>query len=354
MAQTVGFIGIGVMGRPMAGHVLAKGYPLVVHTRTLSTAATLREAGARVLATPSEVAAASDVIITDKDTGNSFKSRIEVNKPLIHKGIAVYQASFDDGGTLIKIAARNMLGGATPIRTLEGRIGDVLAIELAGAKYQLEFSAFRPFNIENVGGPEPEASVGTLMSRMRSSLDSAARLQSKRELRNVGPSFQYKLRDAAGQAREYHNYMLPIQVDGRWFLMTGMRENPGDAFRFLRLPLDPAASLDEYSRLRDAVLNKALFPEVGRRFALSAAKADALGETMRTRLQETAERVLETFSTRGFQSVADFLDKAVPDSEREKAAEIYVRVLQGAAWEAWIGRIHGGRMWPWDRRSGGG
>jgi cytochrome c biogenesis protein len=279
---------------------------------------------------------ASDVIVTDKDTGNSFKSRIEVNKPLIHKGIAVYQASFDDGGTLIKIAARNMLGGAAPVRTLEGRIGDVLAIELAGAKYQLEFSAFRPFNIENVGGPEPEAAAGTLMSRMRSGLDSASRLQSKRELRNVGPSFQYKLRDAAGQAREYHNYMLPIQVDGRWFLMTGMRENPGDGFRFLRMPLDTAASLDEYSRLRDAVLNRALHAEVGRRFALTAAKADALGETMRTRLQETAERVLETFSTRGFQSVADFLDKAVPDGEREKAAEIYVRVLQGAAWEAWM------------------
>ena len=64
MAQTVGFIGLGVMGRPMAGHVLAKGYPLVVHTRTPSTAATLRDAGARVVTSPSAVAAASDVIIT--------------------------------------------------------------------------------------------------------------------------------------------------------------------------------------------------------------------------------------------------------------------------------------------------
>ena len=278
---------------------------------------------------------ASEVIVTDKDTKESFPARIEVNKPLIHKGIAVYQASFDDGGTLIKIAARNLFGGAAPLRSFEGRIGEVLALELGGMPYQIEFTAFRPFNIENVGAPEPEA-AGSLMSRMRSSLGSASRLQSKRELRNVGPSYQYKLRDNAGQAREYHNYMLPIQVEGRWLLMSGMRDAPGDAFRYLRLPLDDNASLDEFSRLRDAVLNKALYADVGRRFALTAAKSDALNETMRTRLQETAERVLETFSARGFQSVADFLEKAVPDDEREKAAEIYVRVLQGAAWEAWM------------------
>ena len=278
---------------------------------------------------------ASEVIVTDKDTGESFTARIEVNKPLIHKGIAVYQASFDDGGTLIKIAARNLFGGAAPVRSFEGRIGEVLSLELGGTSYQIEFTAFRPFNIENVGAPEPEA-TGSLMSRMRAGLGSASRLQSKRDLRNVGPSYQYKLRDNAGQAREYHNYMLPIQVDGRWLLLTGMRDAAGDVFRYLRLPLDDNASLDEFSRLRDAVLDKALYADVGRRFALTAAKSDAFNETMRTRLQETAERVLETFSSRGFQSVADFLEKAVPDDEREKAAEIYVRVLQGAAWEAWM------------------
>lgn len=278
---------------------------------------------------------ASEVIVTDKDTKESFNARIEVNKPLIHKGIAVYQASFDDGGTLIKIAARNLFGGAAPVRFFEGRIGEVLSLELGGTSYQIEFTAFRPFNIENVGAAEPEQ-AGSLMSRMRSSLGSASRLQSRRDLRNVGPSYQYKLRDNAGQAREYHNYMLPIQVDGRWLLMTGMRDAPGDAFRYLRMPLDDNATLDEFARLRDAVLDKALYADVGRRFALTAAKSDALNETMRTRLQETAERVLETFSSRGFQSVADFLEKAVPDDEREKAADIYVRVLQGAAWEAWM------------------
>ena len=61
-----------------------------------------------------------------------------------------------------------------------------------------------------------------------------------------------------------------------------------------------------------------------------------MSETVRTRLDETVVRVLDTFGRNGFQSVAEFLDKAVPEAERETAAGIYLRVLQGAAWEAWM------------------
>jgi cytochrome c biogenesis protein len=47
----------------------------------------------------------------------------------------------------------------------------------------------------------------------------------KKELRNVGPSISYKLRDAAGQAREYHNYMLPVDTgDGTPVFLLGVRE----------------------------------------------------------------------------------------------------------------------------------
>ena len=34
----------------------------------------------------------------DHETGKSFPATIEVNKPLIYKGVAVYQSSFEDGG----------------------------------------------------------------------------------------------------------------------------------------------------------------------------------------------------------------------------------------------------------------
>ena len=64
MKPPVGFIGLGLMGRPMAANLLKAGYDLTVWNRTASRADTLVEAGAKRAATPREVAAASEVVFT--------------------------------------------------------------------------------------------------------------------------------------------------------------------------------------------------------------------------------------------------------------------------------------------------
>ena len=61
---TVGFIGIGVMGRSMAGHLLDAGYAVHVYNRTQSKAQDLVDRGAQWQPSPGKVAAAADVIIT--------------------------------------------------------------------------------------------------------------------------------------------------------------------------------------------------------------------------------------------------------------------------------------------------
>jgi len=61
---TVGFIGIGVMGRSMAGHLLDAGYSVHVYNRTQSKAQDLVDRGAQWQPSPGKVAAAADVIIT--------------------------------------------------------------------------------------------------------------------------------------------------------------------------------------------------------------------------------------------------------------------------------------------------
>jgi 3-hydroxyisobutyrate dehydrogenase len=59
-----GFIGTGIMGRSMAGHLLAAGHSLHVFNRTRAKAEPLVERGAIWHDTPGDVAAASDVVIT--------------------------------------------------------------------------------------------------------------------------------------------------------------------------------------------------------------------------------------------------------------------------------------------------
>jgi 3-hydroxyisobutyrate dehydrogenase len=60
----VGWIGTGVMGGAMCGHLLRGGYPVTVTTRTRARADALTAEGAVWAATPAEVAAASDLVFS--------------------------------------------------------------------------------------------------------------------------------------------------------------------------------------------------------------------------------------------------------------------------------------------------
>lgn len=62
--DTVGFIGLGVMGRPMAKHILAKGFPVVAYNRSRAAIDELVAAGATAAASPADVARRASVVIT--------------------------------------------------------------------------------------------------------------------------------------------------------------------------------------------------------------------------------------------------------------------------------------------------
>jgi len=61
---TIGFIGLGIMGKPMARNLLDAGFPLVVHNRSRQAVDELAAAGATAASSPCEVAGGSDVVIT--------------------------------------------------------------------------------------------------------------------------------------------------------------------------------------------------------------------------------------------------------------------------------------------------
>ena len=64
MKPTIGWIGLGLMGRPMGANLLKAGYSLTVWNRTPARAENLVRQGAKLAATPREAAAASDVLFT--------------------------------------------------------------------------------------------------------------------------------------------------------------------------------------------------------------------------------------------------------------------------------------------------
>lgn len=64
MGERIGFIGLGIMGRPMARNLLAAGFPLTVHSRSPGPVDELVGEGAARAGGPAAVAAASDIVIT--------------------------------------------------------------------------------------------------------------------------------------------------------------------------------------------------------------------------------------------------------------------------------------------------
>ena len=73
--KPIGFIGLGIMGGPMAGHLAAAGYPVTVLDLNLAASEQLRDRfqNVRLASTPAEVAAASDIVVTMLPSGREVR-----------------------------------------------------------------------------------------------------------------------------------------------------------------------------------------------------------------------------------------------------------------------------------------
>ncbi|ODU90651.1 MAG: cytochrome C biogenesis protein [Thiobacillus sp. 65-69] len=269
----------------------------------------------------------SDVEVFDHTGKKVREATIAVNHPLIHDGIAIYQASFADGGTRLDIRGWNLFAPTASPFPVEGTVHQNTRLTSPAGDYTLEFVDFRPFNIENMG--EEDAPKNNAMS-----VFGGSPVASDKHMRNVGPSFQYKLRDTRGQAREFSNYMLPLELDGRWYMLSGVRETPNESFRYMRMPLDPDGSLDTFMRLRGALLNPELRPEIASRFARETLPKSAWGSDTEDKLKFSASQVLALFADGGFTALGRFIEEKVPAAERDKAAATYLRILELSTFEA--------------------
>ena len=86
MSETIGFIGLGVMGRPMAKHIAAKGHTVVVYNRSRAAMDELVAAGAIATDSPADVARRATVIITMvSDTPDRKSTRLNSSHPRLSR-----------------------------------------------------------------------------------------------------------------------------------------------------------------------------------------------------------------------------------------------------------------------------
>ena len=299
---------------------------------------------------------ASDIVVIDHKTGQRIPARVEVNKPFEYDGVSIYQSSFQDGGSQLRMTGWPMTGASTKAFPFGGTVSSSapLPASAPGADGQtIEFADFRAINVENIstgGGANDVRGVAhqSLKEEFDERLGSGAKTLHPLNLHNIGPSVQYKVRDKDGQAREYNNYMLPVDIGGSKMFLAGVRLNPDDPFRYLRIPADSAGTPREWMLLRAAFSDPKLREAAAQRFA--ARSVPGSNAQLQQHLRESASRVLALFAgadtpqagpganpetAAGFQAVAAFIDKSVPKGEQEKAAGLLMRMLEGATWDLW-------------------
>jgi len=250
----------------------------------------------------------SDLIIHDDQLEKPLEQTISVNHPLIYRGYALYQASFGDGGSNLSLLAWPF--NNKKIQTLEVNVSvkKKRSLNTSAGKYTLEIDDFKMFNIFP-NSKEEKAVTG-------------------KRFKNFGPSFTFKMRDASGAAKEYHNYMLPVTQNERRFYLTGMRGSVAEAFRYLHIPADKNDGLDRFMTFH-ALLNDAVKV---RRIAEASVKS-AMREVSKfdKKLQKdvvtSMMNLLTLFNQGGYAAIDEDILKKVPKDRQVNVAQAYVKIL---------------------------
>lgn len=246
----------------------------------------------------------SDLIIREKGKADVSKT-IAVNHPLIHNGYAIYQASFSDGGTKLALRAWSLGKPALDRQDVDSAVFEKLQVDTPQGTMTLELDDFRLFNIN----PAEEGSG--------------------KRFRNFGPNFTFKLRSAAGEAREYENYMAPIEFQGRSFFLSGVRNAVSEPFFYLHLPADPKGTPERFMRFNALLHDRARVAQI----ALETTR-QTFGDVKLEKpslIQEVAttmERLVELFGSGGFDAVAGQVERTVPEDKRRDVLDAYVKVLR--------------------------
>ena len=293
---------------------------------------------------------ASEVVLHDRETGEQVPARIEVNHPASYKGIEIYQSSFDDGGSSVKLKAVPMAAAAKPFE-IEGTIGSSSRRSpTAASELTLEYTALRVINVENFGDGNGAMTSGADVRKvdLRSGLES-----------RLGAANKTQQAQGAAQHRPEHR------------LQAARRRRPGarvpelhGAGRYRRRPAGvPARHARAARTSRSATC--AFRPTTRARWTASCAcarrwptptlraraidryvarAADPTAPELAEQLRASATRALALFagaerakadamSAGGWQAIAEFMEANVPEAERERAGAVLVRILNDVLFE---------------------
>jgi len=137
--------------------------------------------------------------------------------------------------------------------------------------------------------------------------------------------------------------MVPVDTgDGQPVFLLGVREQPDEPFRYLRVPADDRGSMDGFVRMRATLADADARARAIDRYIARA--TDPKRPELAEQLRGSASRALALFagverakadavSAGGWQAIAEFMEANVPEAERERAGAVLVRILNDVLFE---------------------
>lgn len=126
----VGFIGLGIMGMPMAGHLAAAGYPVTVWNRTAAKSEAAKGFGAKPVRTPREAADGARFLITMVTDPAAIRQAMD--------GPAGFLASMERGVTCIQMSTIDIVSTKTFAESAAKKGWAFLDCPVTGSKKQVE------------------------------------------------------------------------------------------------------------------------------------------------------------------------------------------------------------------------
>ncbi|MDX1351422.1 MAG: cytochrome c biogenesis protein ResB [Thiomicrorhabdus sp.] len=242
----------------------------------------------------------SDLILTAPDLDEPIVQTIAVNHPLYYKNYAIYQSSFGDGGTKLKLKIHPLLSPIENPITVDTTINSIEPLKTPVGTFKAEFNDFKMHNI--VPATEEEFKL------------------TGHKMHNNGPTIIFKVRNEQGKAWEYENYFLPSKQENRWFFMTGVRTSNAEPFRYLFIPADANRKKERFFKLLAKINNPLTTKELFTKLYPKTPEVSQQAYDTQTKL---LQQLLMLFRSKGFNGISGFVKANVPEEDREKVSDFY-------------------------------
>ncbi len=248
----------------------------------------------------------SDLVIIDKDKDAKFEHTISVNYPLQYRGYTIYQASFGDGGSKLKFKVWPFYDFKLRTLDVSGVVRGERVLDTINGEQTMEFIDFKKYNVRPAEEGDPEG----------------------KKFVNDGSSVVFKVRNSSGVAREYTNYMSPVIFKGRYVFITGMRNSPSEAYRYLHIPADEKFTVERFMKFHALINNSERAHQIAVQTVDQVLKDAPDSDKYRQNIITTMMELLDKFNYGGYAAIDNHIsNQQVDAAQKAKMREAYLKVL---------------------------